>query len=97
MVVAGFEVSIGASVRDRIERLLQQELDLTVRIWPSECKTQGFQESSSVSHQAPVEKLPAESGDCSQSALLWLQSPSCEQKRGFIKETNPRMAQKKSK
>lgn len=71
MMVAGFEVSIGASVRDRIERLLQQELDLTVRIWPSECKTEGFQGSWSVSHQAPVEKLPAESGNYSHD-LLWL-------------------------
>lgn len=88
MMIAGFEVSIGASIRDRIERLLQQELDLTGRIWPSECKTQGFQGSRSVSSQAPVEKLPAESGNCSPD-LLCLQSPSCEQKHSFTKEANP--------
>lgn len=64
-MVAGFEVSTGASVRDRIERLLQQELDLTGRIWPIECKAQGFQGSRSASPQAPVEKLPAESCNCS--------------------------------
>lgn len=89
MMVAGFEISTGASVKDRIERLLQQELDLTGGIWPSECKTQGFQGSLSVWRSFLPNLVTVA------LTILCLQSTFCEQKHSFIKETNPRMVQNK--